>query len=103
MRLTDLRDKQVRSLDGKRLGRVHEVHCEKGAVTALMVGLGSLIERLTGRKHGRLVPWECVRKISGDEILVTANPPKRKPASKPASGSRTRPRTRRPSGPRSKR
>ena len=33
MRLSDLRDKPVRNLDGGRLGTVHEVHCEKGIVT----------------------------------------------------------------------
>ena len=28
MRLSDLRDKKIRSLEGETLGRVHEVHCE---------------------------------------------------------------------------
>jgi sporulation protein YlmC with PRC-barrel domain len=78
MRLTDIRDKEVRTLDGERLGRVHEVHCERGVVTALMVGPGSFIERLTARKKGRRIPWDCVRKIDRDRILVTPNPPQRK-------------------------
>ena len=78
MRLTDIRDKEVRTLDGERLGRVHEVHCERGVVTALMVGPGSFIERLTARQKGRRVPWDCVRKIDADRILVTPNPPQRK-------------------------
>jgi len=78
MRLTDIRDKEVRTLDGERLGRVHEVHCERGVVTALMVGPGSFIERLTARKKGRRVPWDRVRKIDADRILVTPNPPQRK-------------------------
>jgi sporulation protein YlmC with PRC-barrel domain len=78
MRLTDIRDKEVRTLDGERLGRVHEVHCERGVVTALMVGPGSFIERLTARKKGRRIPWECVRKIDAHRILVTPNPPQRK-------------------------
>ena len=30
MRLTDLRDKKVVTLDGETLGRVHEVHCDGG-------------------------------------------------------------------------
>ena len=38
MRLTDLRDKKVRSLDGETLGRVHEVHCDGGKVVAIMCG-----------------------------------------------------------------
>ena len=78
MRLTDIRDKEVRTLDGGRLGRVHEVHCEHGLVTALMVGPGSFIERLTARKKGRRIPWECVRKIDSNGIVVTPNPPQRK-------------------------
>ncbi|MGN6154700.1 MAG: PRC-barrel domain-containing protein [Sphingomicrobium sp.] len=78
MRLTDLRGKDVRTLDGERLGRVHEVHCEKGIVTALMVGPGSFIEQLTAKKKGRRVPWDCVRKVEQKRIVVTPNPPQRK-------------------------
>ena len=78
MRLTDLRDKPVRNLDGKRLGTVHEVHCEEGVVTALMIGPGSFIERLTARQHGGRIPWECVRKVESDRIVVTTEAPQRK-------------------------
>ena len=98
MRLSDLRDKQVRTLDGEKLGRVHEIHCERGQVTALMCGSGGFLERWTGKRGGRRVPWECVRKVTEREIVVTPDPPKRN-----ASGSRTRQRTPRPSGRRSKR
>jgi sporulation protein YlmC with PRC-barrel domain len=78
MRLTDLRDKQVRTLDGKRLGRVHEVHCENGLVTALMIGPGSLVERLTARQHGGRIPWDRVRKVEADRIIVTPDARRRK-------------------------
>ena len=101
MRLSDLRDKKVRSLDGETLGRVHEVHCDKGVVTAIMCGPGSFIERLTAKKEGRRIPWECVRKVTDREVVVTPDPPQRK--AKSSSGSRTRQRTQRPSGRRSKR
>jgi sporulation protein YlmC with PRC-barrel domain len=97
MLLTDLRDKKIRTLDGETLGRVHEVHCDKGKVTALMCGPGSFIERLTAETKGRRIPWACVRKVSGEEVVVTPDPPQR------SSGSRTRKGTRRASGPRSKR
>ncbi len=76
MRLTDLRDKQVRTLDGERLGRVHEVHCDKGVVVALMVGAASLVERMTARRHGRRIAWECVRKVEKDRIVVTPDAPR---------------------------
>ena len=98
MRLSDLRDSKVRGLDGEMLGRVHEVHTERGTVVALTCGPGSLIERLTAKKHGRRIPWECVVRIRNGDVFVTPDPPQRK-----VSASRTRQGTRRPSGRRSKR
>ena len=100
MRLSDLRDKQVKSLDGERLGRVHDVHCDKGRIVALMCGAGSVIERWTAKKEGRRIPWECVVKVEATHIVVAPDPPQRKSRS---GASRTRQGTRRPSAPRSKR
>ena len=102
MRLSDLRDACIRSLDGERLGRVHEVHADGGRIVALMCGPASLLESLTGKRGGRRIPWECVCRIADGEIFVTPDSPKRK-AGKIASASRSRPGTRRPSAPRSKR
>lgn len=101
MRLSDLRDKVVRTLDGEKLGRVHDVHSDKGMVTALMVGPGSFIESLTAKKQGRRIPWECVRRVDAKEVVVTADPPQKKPRGK-ASASRSRRGTPRPSGQRSR-
>ena len=100
MRLTDLRDKKVKSLDGETLGRVHDVHCEKGRVVALMCGAASLIERWTAKRKGRRIPWECVVKVDLRHIVISPEPPKRKPRS---GAARSRQGTRRPSVPRSKR
>lgn len=97
MRLSELRDIRVRTLDGDTLGRVHEVHVQDGKVVALACGPGSFIERLTAKKHGRRIPWECVRRITRNEIVVVPDPPQR------VSASRTRKGTRRPSARRSKR
>jgi sporulation protein YlmC with PRC-barrel domain len=96
MRLSDLRDKVVRTLDGEKLGRVHDVHSDKGRVTALMVGPGSFIESLTARKGGRRIPWEYVRRVDAKQIVVTPDPPQRK-----ASATRSRQGTPRPSARRS--
>lgn len=82
MRLTDLRDKKVVTLDGERLGRVHEVHCDGGRVTALMTGPGSFIERLTARKKGRRIPWEYVVRVEVRQVVVCPDPPQRKSAKK---------------------
>ena len=78
MRLSDLRDKIVRSLDGEKLGRVHEVRCDKGRVVALMCGPGSFIERWTRRGQGRRIPWEDVRQIERDAIVVSVDSDGRK-------------------------
>ena len=93
MRLSDLRDKRVLTGDGEKLGRVHEVHCEKGEVTALICGPGGFFERWTDKRAGRRVPWEAVRKVGEREIVVTLDPKPRK-----SSGSRTPRRTRQASG-----
>jgi sporulation protein YlmC with PRC-barrel domain len=98
MRLSDLRGRKVRSPDGETLGRVHDVHADKGRVTALMCGPGSFIERLTGKKGGRRIPWEFVKRLERDAIMVASDPPQKKP-----SAFRSRQGTRRPSAPRSRR
>src|SRR5438270_8217330 len=100
MRLSDLQDSRVRTLDGEALGRVHELHVEHGRVTALTCGPGSLIERLTAKKHGRRIPWECVRRISPKEVVVDPDPPQRKSRS---DASRSPRGTRRPNAPPSQR
>ena len=104
MRLTDLRHKLVRGLDGEHLGRVFEVHCERGRITALMVGPGSLLERMTAKRAGRRIPWEMVRRINSKEIIVAPDPPQRKLSGKPSrpNASRSPQRTRRPSERRSR-
>jgi sporulation protein YlmC with PRC-barrel domain len=70
MRLSDLRDKPVRSLDGKKVGRIHEVHAKDGKVTALMCGPAGFIERLTARRKGRRIDWSDVRKVTADAVIV---------------------------------
>ena len=101
MRLSDLRDKEVRTLDGETIGRVHEVHCDEGRVVALMCGVTGFIERLTAKGEGRRIPWECVRKVERDRIVVAPEPPKG--AKRKPGASRSRQGTRRPSARRSKR
>jgi sporulation protein YlmC with PRC-barrel domain len=92
-RLSDLRGKKVRSLDGETLGRVHEVHLNKGKVVAIMCGPGSFIERWTGRKKGKRVAWDVVKRIEADGVVIGPEP----------SASRSRQGTRRTSGRRLKR
>ncbi len=98
IRLSGLRNARVCTLDGDQLGRVHEVHCDKERVTAIMCGPGSFIERLTAHKKGRRIPWDYVTKVEPGRVTVMPDPPQRE-----SSGSRTPRRTRRASGRQSKR
>jgi hypothetical protein len=43
-----------------------------------MCGPGSFIERLTARTRGRRIPWEAVRRVERDSVVVAD------PAAKPA-------------------
>ena len=70
MRLSDLRGKPIKSADGEALGRVHEVVCDKGRIVAVMCGSASLIERWTGRSHGRRVPWTSIDRVGRDAIVL---------------------------------
>ena len=97
IRLSQLRDAKVKTLDGETLGRVHEVHAKDGTITAFTCGPASLLGSLTAKNKGRRIPWECVRRIEGKQIVVTPDPPQR------VSASRNRQGTRRPSAPPSER
>jgi sporulation protein YlmC with PRC-barrel domain len=101
MRLSELWDAEVRTLDGDKLGRVHEVHSEGGRIVALTCGVGSFIERMTARKHGRRIPWECVLKVSKKKVVVAPDAPQR--IAKTKSGPRSRRRTPPATGRRSRR
>jgi sporulation protein YlmC with PRC-barrel domain len=100
MRLSDLRDAKVKNLDGKTLGRVHEVHSKGGLIVALTCGAGSWFERLTAKSGGRRIPWECVVEVTRKQVVITSGQPQK--VRKPAA-SRSRQGTRRPSAPRSRR
>lgn len=93
MRLSDLRDAKLKSLDGETLGRVHEVHSDSGRIVALTCGPGGWLERLTAKSGGKRIPWECVVKVERKQLIVAPEPP----------ASRNRPGTRRPTSRRSKR
>jgi sporulation protein YlmC with PRC-barrel domain len=93
-RLSDLLNTSVRLLDGEIVGRVHEVHCDGGRVTAFMCGPGSFIERLTAKRHGRRVSWDRVIRLERKQIVVS---------DEKSSAARSRQGTRRASAQRSKR
>jgi sporulation protein YlmC with PRC-barrel domain len=70
MRLSDLRDMKIKTTDGEVLGRVHEVHSDKGKIVALMCGPASIIERWTARQTGHRIPWKAVKSIERKAVIV---------------------------------
>ncbi|MEW6724831.1 MAG: YlmC/YmxH family sporulation protein [Bacillota bacterium] len=74
LKTEDLRHREVINLsDGRRLGYIIdlEIDLESGRVTALIVpGQGGRILGLFGRDNDLIIPWERIRKIGTDVILV---------------------------------
>ena len=70
MTLAELTGAKVCTTSGQALGAVHEVYAKDGKVEALGVGAANLLERLLGRRHGRRIAWDKVRKIEQGRIIV---------------------------------
>ena len=86
-RVTDLRCKEVINVtDGLRLGFVSDVEIllPEGKVLALVVPGPCRFFGLFGRKDDFVIPWNCIRRIGSDIILVELEPDKcRVPRPKP--------------------
>lgn len=70
MLLSDLYGARVCRRDGRPEGRIREILCTGGQVTHLGLGAGTLVERLTGGRRGRRIPWSAVVARKGDSIIV---------------------------------
>ena len=85
--MTDLRCKEVINVtDGLRLGFVSDVEIllPEGKVLALVVPGPCRFFGLFGRKDDFVIPWNCIRRIGSDIILVELEPDKcRVPRPKP--------------------
>lgn len=76
IRVTDLHCKEVICVgDGRRLGFVMDVEVEipEGRVAALIVPGPCRFGGLVGRKNDFVIPWNCIRRIGPDIILVEIN------------------------------
>ena len=72
-RITKLRDKEIIDIrSGSRYGYVGdlEIDLESGKVNALVVPGRLRLFGLLGRERERVFPWEAVRRIGEDIILV---------------------------------
>ena len=78
MSLSELRTKDVvNTLDGKRLGKVMDIEFDActGQVEALVVpGEFKVGHVLRGEKCGLVIPWQRIRKIGENVILIQLEP-----------------------------
>jgi len=72
-RSSDLKQKEVINIsDGRRIGFVLdvEINLEDGRIEALIVPGGGRLFGLLGKDNEFVIPWDRVRKIGEDIILV---------------------------------
>ncbi len=77
MKISELRCKEVICVaDGRRLGYVCDVQVEipQGCVKAIVVPGPCRILGLFGRHDDYVIPWNCIRRIGPDIILVEMRP-----------------------------
>ncbi len=80
-RLNDLRNKEVISVgDGARLGYVCDVGLDTAAakLTSLVIYGKPRCFGLLGREADTVIPWEDVKTVGDDTILVHCAPPREK-------------------------
>ena len=77
MRFTELRCKEVICVnDGQRLGFISDVKVEvpEGCVVAIIVPGPCRFLGLFGRRDDFVIPWNCIRRIGPDIVLVDIKP-----------------------------
>ena len=77
VKFTQLQCKEVICVsDGRRLGFIEDVEVEvpEGRVCALVVPAPCRFPGLTVRRDEYIIPWNCIRKIGPDIVLVECRP-----------------------------
>ena len=77
MKFTELRCKEVICVnDGQRLGFICDVRVEvpEGNIIAIVVPGPCRILGLFGRRDDYVIPWNCIRRIGPDIVLVDIKP-----------------------------
>ncbi len=72
-RTSDFKQKEVINMsDGRRLGFVYdvEVNLEDGRIEAIIIPGGGRLFGIIGKGNEFIIPWENVKKIGEDIILV---------------------------------
>ena len=76
-RFTDLQCKEVICVnDGRRLGFITDVQIAvpEGNVVALVVPGPCRFAGVAGRSDDYIIPWNCIRKVGPDIVLVDTKP-----------------------------
>lgn len=76
MRICELREKEVVNVcDGEKLGNVCDVDFDlrTGKICSLIVPGPCKIFGILGRDNEYIIPYECVKRIGSDVILVEVN------------------------------
>ena len=77
VKLTELQCKEVICIsDGRRLGFITDtlVEIPDGKICAVVVPGPCRILGITGRNDDYIIPWDCIRKIGPDIVLVDTKP-----------------------------
>ena len=78
-KFTQLQCKEVICIrDGRRLGFIGDILVEvpEGKVTAVVVPGQEKLLGVAGRHDDFIIPWDCIRKIGPDIVLVDTEPDK---------------------------
>ena len=73
MRICELREKEVVNVcDGERLGNICDIDFEErtGRICTLVIPGPCKIFGIIGRARAPLIPYECVKRIGADVVLV---------------------------------
>ena len=77
IKFTDLQCKEVICVsDGRRLGFITDVQIEvpEGNICAIVVPGPCRFLGVVGRQDDFIIPWNCIRQIGPDIVLVDAKP-----------------------------
>ena len=77
IKFTDLQCKEVICIsDGRRLGFITDVQIEvpEGNICAIVVPGPCRFLGVAGRQDDFIIPWNCIKRIGPDIVLVDAKP-----------------------------
>ena len=72
-RIFDFRQKEVINIsDGRRLGYIYDVEIDEksGKINSAIVPVSGKVLRIFGKDNEYVIPWEKIKKIGEDIVLV---------------------------------